>query len=101
MGADQPYSVNELANEVAACLGTKARIQHLPARHEVVHAFSSHAKAQAVFGDLIKNVSLRDGLARMSAWVRQHGARVGQPFEGIEVLRNLPPSWAKLTQPSA
>lgn len=100
VGADQPYSVNELAREVAACLGAEARLQHLPARHEVVHAFSSHAKAQAVFGDLIKNVSLRDGLARMSAWVRQHGARVGQPFEGIEVLRNLPPSWAKLTQPS-
>jgi len=98
VGADKPYSVNELATEVASCMGVKPNIQHLPARNEVVHAFSSHDKAQAVFGDLLKNVSLRDGLGRMGGWVKAHGARVGQPFGHIEVMKNLPPSWARLTQ---
>jgi UDP-glucose 4-epimerase len=32
----------------------------------------------------------------MAAWVREHGARESCVFEGIEVLRNLPPSWAKV-----
>jgi UDP-glucose 4-epimerase len=97
IGADQPYTVNELAREVAACFGVEAKITHLPARKEVVHAFSSHDRARAVFGDLIKNVPLREGLRRMADWVKQHGARAGQPFRGIEVTRNMPPSWAKLS----
>jgi len=36
---------------------------------------------------------------RMTGWVTSHGARVGQPFGHIEVMKNLPPSWAKLTTP--
>lgn len=100
VGADQPYSVAELAREVAACMGIEPAIQFLPARNEVVHAFSSHDKAKAVFGDLLKNVTLHAGLNDMADWVKQHGARVGKPFDNIEVLKNLPPSWARLTTPS-
>ena len=37
--------------------------------------------------------SLADGLARMAAWVRVHGARTSAPFEGIEITKNLPASW--------
>lgn len=99
VGADQPYSVSELAKEVAACLNVEPVIQHLPARNEVVHAFSSHEKAKSIFGDLQKNISLRDGLGRMAEWVRCHGARTGRPFGHIEVMKNLPPSWAKLAAP--
>ncbi len=97
VGADQPYSVNELAREVASCFGAEPNIQYLPPRKEVVHAFSSHDRAREVFGDLLKNVPLSDGLRRMAEWVKQHGARAGQPFRGIEVTRNLPPSWARLS----
>jgi hypothetical protein len=32
----------------------------------------------------------------MAGWAKKVGARQGQPFEGIEVARNMPPSWAKL-----
>ena len=96
VGADKPYSVNELATVVAKTMGAQANIKHLEARNEVVHAYSAHEKVQKHFGDLIKNVSLEEGVAKMAAWAKKAGARQGKPFEGIEVRRNLPPSWAAL-----
>jgi UDP-glucose 4-epimerase len=101
VGADRPYSVNELANVVAKVMGAKSQIKHLEARNEVVHAYSAHEKAHKHFGDLIKNVSLEDGVARMAAWAKKAGARQGKPFEGIEVRKNLPPSWASLEKQQA
>lgn len=98
VGADQPYSVLELAEVVAETMGAKADIRHLAARNEVVHAFSSHAKVQSVFGDLIRNVSLKEGIGHMAAWAKKAGSRHGKPFEGIEVSKNLPPSWAALSK---
>ena len=96
VGADQPYSVNELANVVAKTMGATAQIKHLEARNEVVHAYSAHEKARQYFGDLIKGVSLEEGVAKMAVWAKKAGARQGKPFEGIEIRRNLPPSWAAL-----
>jgi UDP-glucose 4-epimerase len=92
IGADQPYSVNELASAVAVAMGVEANIVHLPSRNEVTHAFSSHKKIREVFGngDLC---SLEDGLARMAKWVKQHGARTSQKFENIEVRKNFPKAW--------
>ena len=64
VGADKPYSVNELANVVAKAMGAKSQIKHLDARNEVVHAYSAHEKVRKHFGDLIKNVSLEEGVAQ-------------------------------------
>jgi UDP-glucose 4-epimerase len=96
VGADKPYSVNELATVVAGAMGSKPQIRRLDARNEVVHAYSAHEKVRQHFGDLIKNVSLEEGVARMAAWAKQAGARQGKPFEGIEIRKNLPASWAAL-----
>jgi UDP-glucose 4-epimerase len=96
VGADKPYSVNELANVVAKEMGATTQIKHLDARNEVVHAYSAHEKVRKHFGDLIKNVSLNDGVAKMAAWAKKAGARQGKPFEAIEVRKKLPPSWAAL-----
>jgi UDP-glucose 4-epimerase len=96
VGADKPYSVNELATVVAKAMAATSEIKHLEPRNEVVHAYSAHEKVRQHFGDLIKNVSLEDGVARMAAWAKKAGARQGKPFEGIEVSKNMPPSWAKL-----
>lgn len=96
VGADKPYSVNELAEVVSQAMGVTPNINHLEARNEVVHAYSAHEKVQRYFGDLIKNVTLAEGVAKMAVWAKKTGARQGQPFEGIEVRKNLPPSWAKL-----
>jgi UDP-glucose 4-epimerase len=96
VGADKPYSVNELATVVAGAMDAKSEIKHLDARNEVVHAYSAHEKVRKHFGDLIKNVPLKEGVARMAAWAKKASARQGKPFNGIEVRKNLPSSWAAL-----
>jgi len=50
IGADTPYSVNKLADVVAQAWGSKPDIRYLPARNEVQHAYSDHAKARRLFG---------------------------------------------------
>lgn len=96
VGAEKPYSVLEVAQLVGQAMGGESGIRHLEARNEVVHAYSSHAKVQALFGDLVKNVPLAEGVARMAAWAKRTGARQGKSFENIEVRKNLPRSWAAL-----
>jgi UDP-glucose 4-epimerase len=92
VGADAVYSVNELANEVMNAMGVKTEIKHLPARNEVVDAWSDHAKVQRVFGKH-PETTLAEGLRRMADWVRANGPRASKPFDGIEIEKNLPPSW--------
>jgi UDP-glucose 4-epimerase len=99
VGAEKPYSVLHLANEVAAAFGVDdPEIDFLPARKEVVHAFSDHAKLHRVFGEQ-PTVPLDEGLRRMATWAQEAGVREPIRFETVEVLRNMPPSWAEgLTQ---
>ena len=92
VGADHPYALNELAREVARAMGVEPRIEYLPARQEVVHAHSSHAKVRDVFGERVET-PLADGLREMAEWVRRHGARETPPFGAIEVTKNLPAVW--------
>jgi UDP-glucose 4-epimerase len=92
IGADQPYSINELATAVSLAMGVEPKLIHLPARNEVVHAYSSHEKVQRLLGER-KLHSLEDGLACMAEWVRHHGARSSQEFENIEVSKNFPKAW--------
>ena len=98
VGADHPYSVLALAQEVARCMGAKPDVAHLAARNEVVNAYSTHAKARKFFGDLIEEVSLCEGLDRMSAWAKTARIYKTKPFRNIEVLKNLPPSWAAMAK---
>ena len=99
IGADKPWTVNELAATVCKAMGAEtSAIQHLAARNEVVNAYSSHEKVKRIFGDLIRNVPLSEGIAKMADWVKTLDT-MPEPkrFGRIEVLKNLPPSWAKLT----
>jgi UDP-glucose 4-epimerase len=92
VGADKPYSVVDLAKSVANAMGAEPNIRHLPARNEVAHAYSSHEKVLRVFGNR-ELCSLEDGLERMAAWVKVHGARSSQKFKNIEVEKNFPLAW--------
>jgi UDP-glucose 4-epimerase len=92
IGADQPYTVNELARAIARAMGTEPNLVHLPARNEVLNAYSSHEKVERVFGQR-KLHSLEEGLAKMAGWVKHHGARTSQEFDGIEVMKNFPKAW--------
>jgi UDP-glucose 4-epimerase len=92
VGADVPYSVNRLAGHVARAMGVEPRVVHLPPRHEVVDAYSSHEKARRLLG-YEAAIGLEEGIARMAAWVRRHGARKSKPFADIEIPRSLPAGW--------
>jgi UDP-glucose 4-epimerase len=95
VGADQPWSVNELADLVRAEMGAPDHpIMHHEARKEVVHAFSDHSKLRDVFGPG-EPLPLPEGIARMCRWAREHGPQPTPPFTGIEIEKNLPPSWRR------
>ncbi len=92
VGADEPVTVNALAVRVAEAMGVAPLVVHLPARREVLEAYSDHSASRAVF-EPAAPTALPLGLQKMAEWVRLTGARTSRPFENIEVSRNLPPSW--------
>ncbi len=92
IGADTPYTVNELAHEVGQVMGVRPEIRYLPARNEVVDAYASHEKARRILG-AEATISLSDGLGRMADWARRVGARRSQPFKPIEIRQKLPAVW--------
>ena len=93
IGADQPYTILELAEQVACAFEVPCHVCHLPPRNEVVHAFSDHAKLRAAF-DAPAPIGLAEGIDRMAAWVRRHGPMKPVEFDGtIEISKGLPPSW--------
>jgi UDP-glucose 4-epimerase len=92
IGADTPYSVKSLAEVVSQAFGVEPRIQYLPPRNEVLHTYSNHDKARRLF-NIVKTVSLEEGIGRMAAWAKGIGSRSSRDFENIEVRKNMPPSW--------
>jgi UDP-glucose 4-epimerase len=92
IGADKPYTVNELATVVCKEFNVEPDIKHLAARNEVLHAYSDHAKAHRVFGEPT-GITLQEGIARMAAWAKKTGARQGQEFGNIEITEKLPDGW--------
>jgi UDP-glucose 4-epimerase len=95
VGADQPYTVNDLARHVAHSMGKPDHpVQHLPPRNEVLHAFSDHSKVRSVFGSS-SETPLEEGLARMARWARSVNLRPSETFADLEVTKNMPPSWLK------
>jgi len=92
VGADKPYTVNTLAELVARAMGAPKKVEYLPPRNEVVHAFSDHSKVEKVF-DYSPKIDLEEGVRRMADWVKEHGARESKEFGEIEISKKLPPSW--------
>lgn len=97
IGADKPYTVNELATVVCQEFGVEPDINYLSARNEVMHAYSDHTKAHHVFGDPT-GIDLKEGISRMAAWARRVGARQSQEFGNIEITEKLPDGWQVLTK---
>ncbi len=62
-------------------------------RDELVHAFSSHDRVRPVFGDLVQDVALEEGIRRMAVWAKEVGAIEGEKFDRIEVGKNMPNFW--------
>lgn len=100
IGADKPYTVNELATVVCEEFDVSPDINHLAARNEVLHAYSDHAKAHRVFG-APTGIDLKEGIQKMAAWAKRVGARQGQEFSNIEITEKLPQGWNLTTQKTA
>jgi UDP-glucose 4-epimerase len=92
IGADRPYTVNELAHVVAHAFGTEPKIDYLPARNEVLHAYASHDKVRSFFGEG-RPVSLEVGIGRMAEWAKAKGPRTTPEFDGVELWKNFPAGW--------
>jgi UDP-glucose 4-epimerase len=97
VGADRPYTILELAEEVAHALGLPCELKHLAPREEVVHAYANHDKVRDAFQPA-DPIDLRTGIERMAQWVRERGPQDPVEFSEIEIERNLPPSW-RVAQP--
>src|SRR5712692_3498125 len=97
VGADVPYTVNDLARTVAAAMGEKCSVVHLEPRKEVKIAFSDHSKADRVFGKREKT-PIEVGIRAMAEWVKQHGARESSLFEEIEIPQKMPSTWAAMAR---
>jgi UDP-glucose 4-epimerase len=94
IGADQEYTVNELAKTVMKVMGTEGELRYLPARNEVVNAYSDHSKAKKIFGITEGTfTTLEDGVRKMAEWAKNAGARESSRFSNIEVMEKLPGIW--------
>jgi UDP-glucose 4-epimerase len=92
VGANKPYTVNELAEKVCQAFCVPVNKKYLKERWEVKHAFSSHKKVERIFGYRAK-YSLDEGIANMAQWAKKVGSRESKKFDGIEISKNLPTSW--------
>lgn len=94
IGSDTPYDVNLLAERVAGAMGVKADVRHLPARKEVLHAYSTHEKVRRFF-ECLPETPLKAGLQAMADWVKTVGVRKSAAFSQIEIEKELPLVWRR------
>jgi UDP-glucose 4-epimerase len=94
LGADQEYTVLELAESIQKAMELNQEIMHLEARKEVVHAHADHNKAKTIF-EINNFTPLIDGIKKMAIWAEKVGSRESSKFENIEITEKLPPFWSK------
>jgi UDP-glucose 4-epimerase len=92
IGADLQFTVKDLAIEVCKSLGKEGEIRFVEARNEVAHAYSSHLKANRIFG-IRQSTTLKEGLEKMAAWALKTGSKKSTTFSNIEIKEKLPPVW--------
>ena len=94
IGADQPYTILELAEEIGRGVRRRARSSSTcrPATRSCTPSPTTRRSARSSARRAASTCA--PGIERMAAWVREHGARDPIDFVGeIEIERNLPPSW--------
>jgi UDP-glucose 4-epimerase len=97
VGADTPYTVLDLAQAVAGALEVaepEIEFCRRARRSSMRSPTTSASRLRPRAGG-----AARGGPRRMATWALETGVRDPIRFESVEVLRNLPPSWAEgLTQ---
>ena len=92
IGADEIYTVKQLADVVKKEMNSDHPIIHLQERKEVKHAYSSHEKVKKIL-DYKTTFSLEEGVRRMANWAKQAGAKKSKVFDNIEIRKNMPEGW--------
>ncbi|GLI38609.1 NAD-dependent epimerase/dehydratase family protein [Geobacter hydrogenophilus] len=90
VGADQPFTILELAQVIAREMGANPDVTFLEKRDEVLHAVSSHDKLRRFF-DVPEPLPLAEGIRRMAHWAKGVGPRLARTFGGVEITKNLSP----------
>jgi len=94
VGADKPYTVNELAQAVMKAMDAKVKVVHVRARKEVKHAYADHKKVRKYFGKK-QGVKLEEGLAQMAQWAKKAGVRKIKGSQPVELHQSMPSVWLK------
>ena len=92
IGADIPYTVNQLAKAVAKAMGVSPTMAYVEARKEVKHAFSNHDRVREAFGYQAR-FPLEAGLQRMARWAWEVGPKQSKLFDNVEIMKNMPDLW--------
>ena len=92
IGADKPYTINELVEVVGKCFNVKPSVKHLAARNEVMHAYSDHTKANNIL-KYASGLNLEEGIRKMAEWAKRVGSRQSKEFGNIEITEKLPEGW--------
>jgi UDP-glucose 4-epimerase len=92
IGADKPYTINELVNVVGKYFNVTPGVKHLQPRKEVLHAYADHSKAKRLFNSN-HSVSLDEGISLMANWALAVGSRKSREFSNIEIQGQLPDGW--------
>jgi UDP-glucose 4-epimerase len=92
IGTRKEYSVNFLAKMVLKAMNSISELEYLPARKEVVNAYSLNDKVNRIFS-YEPTIDLEEGIRRMAEWAKRVGAKKSKEFSNIEVSRNMPELW--------
>lgn len=93
IGADTPYSINQLAKCIAKNMNVEPDIVYNEERNEVRFAYSDHSKIKKIFPEYNSKTSLDSGIKEMVKWAESVGAKKSKDFENIEITEKLPTSW--------
>ena len=92
IGADTPYTINQLAKVISKVMKKPLNKIYLDARNEVLHAYADHEKAKRVFNYESK-YDLEHGIKMQVEWALKVGSKKSNDFSNIEIKKNLPSVW--------
>lgn len=97
IGADTPYSVNDLVEIIGKHFREEPQVKYLPARNEVIDAYADHSKANRIF-NITHTTPISVGIEKMVEWAKVVGARKSLGYQSIEVDKNMPQIWKQPLQ---
>jgi UDP-glucose 4-epimerase len=92
IGGLKEYKIKDAANILANIIGN-IKVEHVPARHEVKHAWVSHEKSKLLLGFDDSKTSLQQGLIKMWNWAKNQPNRPQFIWEEYEIDKGIYDYW--------